>query len=727
MRHRIAQQGKTPLFNAAENDNEDVVTLLLNSGADVKQEWKGKEALKQKLKTAVKNADLDTIEAFAKQNKGWLALPIDEYPYTLLHLAVFYGNTNVIHLIANRDNVNQNNKNNQYHFSPLQLACYQGNCEVVKLLLDKGANINELDKCGYTPLLRAIEKGNSELVTLLLDREADINQVKKNGETPLYRAVSQGNSEVVELLLDRGADVNKESKRTRETPLFKAAANDRADLVNTLLNFRADVKQEWKGKQALKDALKNAVTNSDLKTIEKFAKQNIGWLSLPLDKRAYTVMHHAAQIGNVTMLNALLKYEIDVNTASDKKYTPLILAANNGHNEVVVQLLASGANVNTPSLYGNNALFYASHANHVEVVKTLLANDANANQINKEGETALGIAATKGYTKIVEELLLAPVADEHKKTALYLAAKQGHLSVFNALLKSGAEFNLGFIKGLNSLEELLSSLPEVASLGLDYDPILNKLKNASIRDTARIVSTLQPETLREYEKKLYRNSRWDECFNSSKYDGFFQSLGAYLFDDYKAALDKEYYNNVFRKMDDLPNKDRISLSKGHIYAYGLVGQTQNVNKACSYYKNVSNDNPKNRIYALYELASIYLGMPDKNQEYIEIHKELGSCIDTYLKKHPEDGHILAMNAHYSGLECPETLDVFKQANETRLENAKIEYPADETLDKQWNKQGSARAEIASYPNGFLGTLNQKLAKEKVLIEEESDSNRPRIG
>jgi len=721
------KQGKTPLFSAAENGHGDIVTIFLKHGADVKQEWKGKEALKQELITAVKNADTETIKTFAKQNKGWLSLPIDEYPHTLMHLAVYHGNVNVIHLIANSNNVNQCNKYNQYNFSPLRLAIHKESSEVVKLLLDKGANINDADRNGFTPLHHAIDKGNSEVVQLLLDRGANINDADRNGFTPLHQAIDKGNSELVQLLLDRGADVNKENKKAKKTILSMAAEKVGADLVSTLLKYGADVKQEWKGKEALKNELITAVIKSDIETIEKFAKQNIGWLSLPLDENSKTVLHIAAEKGYVVVLNKLFEYGVDVNTTAKDNNTPLLFAAYKGHNEAVKKLLALGANANLITLKGNSPLFYASQNNHVEVVKTLLANGAKVNQLNNAGHTSLDVAVSQGNTKLVEELLSMQVASQHKNTAIHVAAKHGHLSTFNTLLKSGAEFNLDCVLRLDSLEELLSSLPEFASIGLDDSRILNKLKNASVYDTARILSTLQPETLIEYEKKLYKNSRWDECFNSSKYDGFFQCVGAYLFDGYKATLDNIYYNKVFKKMDELTKSDRVCLSKGHIYAYGLLGQTQNLNKSCEYYRNVSNDNPKNRIYALYELANIYLVLPDKNQEYIEMHKELGSLIDAYLKKHPEDGHIGAMKEHYLGLELPVVLNTFIQDNEARLANAKIEYVSDEELDKQWNKEYSAQEQLSSNPNGFLGTLNQKLAKEEVLKEEESDSNSPKIG
>ena len=90
----------------------------------------------------------------------------------------------------------------------LYIAAQEGHLPVVKLLLDRGADVNPaMTNEGYTPLLIAAREGHLPVVQLLLDRGADGSQANDDGNTPLLIATQQGHLPVVQLLLDRGANV----------------------------------------------------------------------------------------------------------------------------------------------------------------------------------------------------------------------------------------------------------------------------------------------------------------------------------------------------------------------------------------------------------------------------------------------------------------------------------------------------------------------------------------
>ena len=62
----------------------------------------------------------------------------------------------------------------------------------------------------YSPLHFAYEKGDLDLIGKLLDRGADINILDRNNKTVLHKAVDQLKPKIVKLVLERGADVNAE-------------------------------------------------------------------------------------------------------------------------------------------------------------------------------------------------------------------------------------------------------------------------------------------------------------------------------------------------------------------------------------------------------------------------------------------------------------------------------------------------------------------------------------
>ena len=97
-------------------------------------------------------------------------------------------------------------------FTALYRAAQNGYLEIVKLLLDKGADPNAITKDNCTALQTAAERGYREIVELLLDKGANLDDRMGNGKTALHLAAENGRREIVELLLDRGANINNKTE-----------------------------------------------------------------------------------------------------------------------------------------------------------------------------------------------------------------------------------------------------------------------------------------------------------------------------------------------------------------------------------------------------------------------------------------------------------------------------------------------------------------------------------
>ncbi|HEY8665366.1 MAG TPA: ankyrin repeat domain-containing protein [Tepidisphaeraceae bacterium] len=101
--------------------------------------------------------------------------------------------------------------------------------EMVALLLDRGANVNETDPNGETALHRVadIRQAPPEagaLAKLLLERGAEPNARNWDEVTPLHQAARARNLAVAEVLLAAGADPNARDKNRRSTPLRRAVS-----------------------------------------------------------------------------------------------------------------------------------------------------------------------------------------------------------------------------------------------------------------------------------------------------------------------------------------------------------------------------------------------------------------------------------------------------------------------------------------------------------------------
>ena len=122
-------------------------------------------------------------------------------------------------------------------------------------MIVRGENIYALCVCSWTLLREATHKGQIEIVKILLENHANINDSTSTGRTPLHLACQEGHIEVVKTFLENGADLHlltneKAGLDKNKTPLMIAKERNDHQIVSLIEEFernRIGIKKRKRG------------------------------------------------------------------------------------------------------------------------------------------------------------------------------------------------------------------------------------------------------------------------------------------------------------------------------------------------------------------------------------------------------------------------------------------------------------------------------------------------
>ncbi|AET72878.1 hypothetical protein PGAG_00424 [Phaeocystis globosa virus 12T] len=200
---------------------------------------------------------------------------------TLLHISAENGNLDItkglIKLLTDKGKKTNISAGDTIQQTPLHIAASKltdGHYEIANLLIKNGANIDAIDNYGETPLFLAVKANNIEMVKLLIEKGAEtnienktqnsimhyaaeipgdnvevlkylirnssdtaVNSINDKEQTPLHLSAELGNTNAAKLLVENGADRDAEDN-AGETPAVAAEQADNEDTMNMILDTR---------------------------------------------------------------------------------------------------------------------------------------------------------------------------------------------------------------------------------------------------------------------------------------------------------------------------------------------------------------------------------------------------------------------------------------------------------------------------------------------------------
>jgi ankyrin repeat protein len=280
---------------------------------------------------------------------------------------------------------------------------------VASLIADGSADVNAVDGVYIRrPVLGLAAKlGHVEIVTLLLDAGARIDDVDDRQNTACHAAAREGHFDVVKLLVAHNANVSLRN-RANETPLVSLIERNNESLVMMLIDATMAAGMPLDAKEACLAA----TVSTDVIRLLLF-KYRIN-LSAMYDSLGRTALHRAVwRSRGLDVLNMLIDVAgIDVDARDEIGCTAAHTACTMRDIGALARLIAAGANLELADNNGETPLHYSLYDMSGQSTTMLLAAGANANAINNSGRSVCHMAIATPHAPLPALLAFGANLDE---------------------------------------------------------------------------------------------------------------------------------------------------------------------------------------------------------------------------------------------------------------------------------------------------------------------------
>ncbi|MDR1480431.1 MAG: ankyrin repeat domain-containing protein [Planctomycetaceae bacterium] len=341
----------------------------------------------------------------------------------------------------------------------------------VKKLVELGADVkavNNASGVGTTALHLFTGFGNIEVVRYLVEKGANVNAQNIAGNMPIHFAAEKSDFGMVTFLMSKGADVNAMNKTSKSALLLLIENNkiDKNAIKDFLTKNEINIADAYKGV----DSPFHAVKGRSINTAQLDFLLELG-VSLNLrNKNGFTPLHVSVTLPNYReYFDYLIDKNVDVNLAADNGKTALHLALSFEHDaiDIVKKLIGKKADVNKKDKNDQSPLLEVlksqkSPDKKLELVKLLVEQKADVKVADVRLTTPLHAATFSGQNREIISYLLENGADVNAKnsdgqTALMLlmigyfeaiyrrqetSLQSEYYSVFKDFIKHGADLSI---------------------------------------------------------------------------------------------------------------------------------------------------------------------------------------------------------------------------------------------------------------------------------------------
>lgn len=400
------QTGKafTPLHCACEHGQDEIVQVLLSSGADVHA--------------------------------------VDQNDKTALHYACRSGKLKAAQLLVHHDaSINAKDREG---YTAILTACLSKQLELLRWLATQGGSLYSANTAGNTCLHLSCKVGAIDLVQWLFERGADIALKNAAGQTAIDVAVQAGHTEVSEWLSSKSYGKSAAAApSTRPRADSDAHSHENESVASGGQSQLTEDSVEFTN-------LKSLCMAGDVDAVVQIVKTRDANIT---NKNGSTVMHFASASGHLKLCRKLVEYGVEHNRANNLGLTPFHCACINGHLALVKWLAGlEGVTLTGTTSDGRTALHHACLNGHTNIVEWLMKSGADPAVLNSDGFTAFHDACYGGHISVVSVLVkygcVVALRNNAGVSPLHIACEQGHLELVQWLVEEGANPDARDIHGL---------------------------------------------------------------------------------------------------------------------------------------------------------------------------------------------------------------------------------------------------------------------------------------
>ena len=505
--HHVNVHGLTSIHYAASDGFTEIVQLLIDSGADLKRpsprSWTPLHMCYDHPETThllLKNgADVNSVENGC----------------TPLYLAASNNAPEVVKVLLSYNpnlEITKTGELYEKNFSALTVATVLGSAEVVRLLLEAGANINHRSQDGNFPLQYAV-LNQEKILPILMEYNPKVDLTDNDGDTALHYISSSTSITTAKVLVNGGADPNIRNKE-QDTSICSAVWSENLEVLKYLLTKKVECLDIIGGRFG--GPLNIACYKSHLHLVKILVDAGADVnlvdpvVGTPLQSACRCRRSSSKEEQESTIFYLISEANVDLGVVGGLYGCAVNAACGRSSFEVVKIMLEKGVRIDVKDEMGRMAIHFAA-ARSMENFRAILDCGADVEAADNMGRTALHWACIGGMVQAVNHIMslsrgLVDQGDLDGWTPLLWAAR-GSSTEQREVSSSAQEevIKLLLERGAN---------PCVRTKGLDQ--VWSPVKVARYHGVDSRVIRLLEEKAKERLEATRSEDSWDEKSHASR-------------------------------------------------------------------------------------------------------------------------------------------------------------------------------------------------------------------